>query len=114
MTAAASIITILNLSSPPDDLARAGLLAFVELNVGGLLRVSAMIRRRQNDGSLYVSFPAPTGRDGRPRTVVRPLDRAAREHIEREILAAVQRRVPTLLRQSSLDVALRPASEGSP
>jgi DNA-binding cell septation regulator SpoVG len=94
---AAPAIRVGRVTPAPADAHSHGLLAFVELDIGGLLRIDATIRRRERGGSLYVSFPAPKGRDGRPRELVRPLDQSAREHLEREILTASHHQIPDLV-----------------
>lgn len=74
-------------ASPRD--AATGLLGWVELTVAGTLRLDGIAVRRTLAGSLTLAFPAPTSSSGRRRKLVRPVDAAARERIERLVLRVV-------------------------
>lgn len=68
---------------------RAGLVGWVTCVVGGELRLDGLSVRRTLDGRLIVSFPSRKTRRGVERPYIAPLDDAAREGIQRQILAAL-------------------------
>lgn len=63
-----------------------GLLGYVVLRVGGLV-VDGVTVRRTREGRLALAFPARTDRLGKRHAIVRPWSQAAREDIERQVLA---------------------------
>lgn len=63
-----------------------GLLGYVVLRVGGLV-VDGVTVRRTREGRLALAFPVRTDRIGKRHAIVRPWSRAAREDIERQVLA---------------------------
>ena len=66
-----------------------GLLGFVQCVVGGILVVDGISVRLTTDGRISLSFPKRRKGD-REYSIIRPLNAAARAHLEREILAAIQ------------------------
>lgn len=64
---------------------RTGLLGFLSVTYGNLL-LDGICLRRTSDGRFALSFPARTDRAGRRHSYIRPIDDAARQAIEREIL----------------------------
>jgi DNA-binding cell septation regulator SpoVG len=65
-----------------------GLLGYASFTYGSLV-IECVVRRTVN-GRLYVAFPARTDASGKRESVVRPVGKAARERIERELLTALQ------------------------
>jgi DNA-binding cell septation regulator SpoVG len=72
-----------------------GLLGYVALTVAGTLRLDGLTFRRTRAGRLTLAFPAPRSLSGRRRELVRPVDAAARERIERAVLVMVERELGT-------------------
>jgi hypothetical protein len=68
---------------------RTGLLGYITLEVGGLLAVDGVALRLTRDGRLRLSFPERTDRSGPRRSLIRPVDAAARDFIEAAVLAAL-------------------------
>lgn len=74
-----------------DDDVRGGLLGFLSLTYGSFVFDSVCLRRSAT-GKLILSFPARSDRAGRKHAYVRPLDDAARQAVEREILRQLGQR----------------------
>jgi len=70
----------------PGRLARRGLLGFARARQG--LVVVDLVVRRTAGGHLEVVFPTRRDARGREHSLVRPIDRAAREAIRLQVLAA--------------------------
>lgn len=70
---------------------RSGLLGFVAAQYGNLI-LDCLAVRRTADGRIVLSYPARTDRGGRRHAIVRPLDDAAREELEREVLRQIGER----------------------
>ncbi len=66
-----------------------GLIGFVTFVLDGHTRVDGVTVRETRDGRRVLSFPAKKHRDGREHPYVRPVDDAAREAIEQQVLDAV-------------------------
>lgn len=64
---------------------RTGLLGFLSISYGALV-LDGVVLRRTADGKFALSFPARTDRSGRRHAYIRPVDDAARQVIERELL----------------------------
>lgn len=64
---------------------RTGLLGYVSVVYGDLI-LDGIVLRRTADGRFAVSFPARTDRVGNRHSYIRPIDSAARDAIERELL----------------------------
>jgi DNA-binding cell septation regulator SpoVG len=62
-----------------------GLLGFLSLTYGDLV-LDGVTLRRTTEGRFALSFPARTDRGGKRHPYFRPIDDAARQRIEREIL----------------------------
>lgn len=73
-----------------DD-TRTGLLGFVAARYGDLI-LDGIVVRRTTDGRFELSYPVRTDRRGLRHAVVRPLDDAAREEIERDVLRQLHER----------------------
>lgn len=65
-----------------------GLQGHCEFEVS-LLRLEGVMVRRTRAGRLVLSFPTKRDVQGRQHNVVRPVDQAARDRIEREVFAAL-------------------------
>jgi DNA-binding cell septation regulator SpoVG len=105
--------SVVFVASHPADRAH-GLLGWVTVTFANVLVIESIAIRQSRAGRHYVSFPAPKGRDGRPRELVRPLDQPARERLEREILAAAHHQIPDLVPPAPLVAAPRFAPGDSP
>jgi hypothetical protein len=64
---------------------RSGLLGFLSILYGDLV-LDGITLRRTSAGRLALSFPARTDRHGQRHAYIAPVDDAARQQIEREIL----------------------------
>ncbi|MBK9386550.1 MAG: septation protein SpoVG family protein [Planctomycetes bacterium] len=85
-TATLTAITITPASELNGD---DGLLAFLNLELDGLVRIDGVTLRLTEHGQLSLSFPSRTSRRGTKHALVRPTDRAARHAIERAIFNAL-------------------------
>jgi hypothetical protein len=74
--------------APERDFER-GLLGWVSCVVNGTIRLDGIAVRRTRRGRLRLSFPAKSSLTGSQFFYVRPLDAAAREHIEQQIFQAL-------------------------
>lgn len=83
--------------APPAD-RPTGLMAFVDLEIAGLVRIRGATIRRSRGGWLYVAMPDPVDARGRRRGPIAPVDRAARAAIDAAVLGALARdgRVPVV------------------
>ena len=68
---------------------RSGLLGFVELTIGGRLRVDGITVRRTRAGRLVLSFPSRRDCAGNDHPYIRPIDDATRRQLEATILSAL-------------------------
>lgn len=68
-----------------DDDRRAGLLGYLSVFYGQVI-LDGIVLRRTAEGRYALSFPARTDRHNRRHPYIRPVDDAAREEIERELL----------------------------
>jgi len=77
----------LRFTPAPRQVARRGLLGWVQGRLGGVILDGIAVRRTAR-GHLTIAFP--TRRDGRGRehAVMQPVNRAAREAIRRQVLRA--------------------------
>jgi len=66
-----------------------GLTGWVSFTVSGALRVQGVALRRTRGGRRVLSFPARRDRNGHQHDFLRPLHDAARQAIERQVLAAL-------------------------
>ena len=82
-------LTAITLSSASDRDADAGLLAYVSVELDGLVRIDGVTLRLTEEGQLSLSFPSRTSRRGTKHSLVRPTDRAARHAIERAVFHAL-------------------------
>ncbi|MBK9386494.1 MAG: septation protein SpoVG family protein [Planctomycetes bacterium] len=82
-------ITTTSFTPGTDQDRLSGLLGFVAVIIDALLVIDGIAVRRTRSGSLTLSFPAPTSTSGRRRELVRPVDAAAREQVERAVLEAI-------------------------
>ncbi|MBK9386588.1 MAG: septation protein SpoVG family protein [Planctomycetes bacterium] len=89
ITGSNSTLTSISISPAPERDADEGLLAFLDLELDGLMRVDGVALRLTQAGSLALSFPSRTSRRGTRHALVRPTDRAARHAIEKAIFAAL-------------------------
>jgi hypothetical protein len=64
---------------------RTGLLGYLSVQYGDLV-LDGLVLRRTADNRYAISFPARTDRAGKRHSYIRPIDNAAREAIERELL----------------------------
>jgi hypothetical protein len=78
-----------------DAEVRTGLLGYLSVQLGPLL-LDGITLRQTAEGRLTLSFPARTDRAGRRHSYVRPVDDAARQAIEREILGQLGQREEVL------------------
>ncbi len=69
--------------------ARTGLLGWVRVVVNDSLRLDGLTVRRTRRGRLALSFPAKPGLTGAQFFYIRPLDDAARKHIEQQVFRAL-------------------------
>ena len=74
-----------------DAEARTGLIAYLSVTYGALV-LDGIALRRTAEGRFALSFPERTDRAGRRHAIVRPADAAARQEIERQILAQLGQR----------------------
>jgi len=80
----------------PAGNAERGLLGFVRFRIAEVLLVDSITLRRTRDGRLTLSFPTRRTARGLSRSVLHPLDQAARDEIERVVLHAVREQAPWL------------------
>lgn len=74
----------------PPDLAQTGLLAWVSCIVGGLYQFDGLAVRITSGGRIATRFPSRRDAAGREHPYIRPLRRAMREEIERQLLHAYE------------------------
>ena len=73
-----------------EEEVRSGLIAYLSFLVGGKLRIDGVTLRRTHAGRLTLSFPAKRTHSGAEKPYIRPIDDAAREEIEAQVLAALR------------------------
>lgn len=83
-----SISQVRLVRAAPADMAT-GLLGWVSLVLGDLLRLDGLTLRRTSNGLLTLSFPARRDASGRQHAIVRPIDDAVRREIEEAVFAAL-------------------------
>jgi len=71
-----------------------GLLGYLSLTMGDVLRLDGVVLRRTAAGRLALAFPARTARDGTRHPYMRPVDDAARVAIEAQVLGALSHGTP--------------------
>ncbi len=81
----------LRLTRAPRHLARAGLLCWARGRLGRLL-VDGLAVRVTRRGRLVVTWPTRRDSRGHEHRLVWPLDRAVREAVRAQVLAALRRR----------------------
>jgi DNA-binding cell septation regulator SpoVG len=89
ITGSSSTLTEITISPASERDADTGLLAFLALELDGLVQVDGIALRMTEQGLLALSFPSRTSRRGTKHSLVRPRDQAARAAIERTILTAL-------------------------
>ena len=82
-------IEVLTFSSAGPEQAKTGMLGWLSLTLSGQLLLDGVALRRTQSGRLRLSFPRPKSPSGREREVVRPIDDAARDAIEDQVLRAL-------------------------
>lgn len=75
-------------TASPNDRDR-GLLGYVSLVLNSQLRLDGVTLRRTSTGRLSLSYPERRDRRGGSHPYVQPLTDAAREHVERQVFAAL-------------------------
>ena len=78
-------VRVLSYVRATDVEERSGLLGYLRVASGSLV-VEGVTLRRTATGRFALSFPERTDSRGRRHAIVRPVDQAARESIERELL----------------------------
>ncbi len=68
-----------------DDEICTGLLGYLSVTYGDLV-LDGIVLRRTSEGRFALSFPARTDRAGKRHSYIRPVDDAARQAVERELL----------------------------
>ena len=71
-----------------------GLLAFVSFKIGDVLFVDGVVVRKTLDNRITLSWPCRVDRAGRRHPILRPLDDAARQQLEKRILKALAENRP--------------------
>lgn len=69
---------------------KAGLLGWIAIELGGLAHLDGITLRRTAAGRLSLSFPERRDRSGNRHALIRPLDRNARQEIERQVLGQLR------------------------
>jgi DNA-binding cell septation regulator SpoVG len=82
-------LTAITISPASERDADDGLLAYVSIELDGLVRIDGVTLRLTEEGQLSLSFPSRTSRRGMKRALVRPTDRAARHAIEKAVFHAL-------------------------
>jgi hypothetical protein len=82
-----------------DDEIRTGLLGYLSVNYGQLI-LDGIVLRRTAAGRFALSFPVRTDRAGQRHSYIRPVDDAARQAIERELLGQLGQH-PGLVREAT-------------
>ncbi|MBI3843544.1 MAG: septation protein SpoVG family protein [Planctomycetes bacterium] len=83
------IVSGVQFHSADAEQAATGLLGFVSATLNGKLRIDGLALRRSLEGKVILSWPAKRDAAGQQHHFVRPLDSAARQEIERQILGAL-------------------------
>jgi DNA-binding cell septation regulator SpoVG len=84
-----STLTEITISPASERDADTGLLAFIALELDGLVHIDGVGLRLTEDGRLTLSFPSRTSRRGTKHALLRPVNSAARAAIERTIFGAL-------------------------
>jgi DNA-binding cell septation regulator SpoVG len=71
-----------------------GLLAYVSFRIGNVLFVDGVTVRRTRDNRIVLSWPCRTDGAGRRHPVLRPVDDASRQRLEKRILKALAENPP--------------------
>ena len=83
------VVTQVRFKEGSEADSRRGLLGFLSCVVNGTLRLDGVTLRRTRRGRLTLSFPAKPGLTGAQFFYFRPLDDAARKHIEQQVFKAL-------------------------
>ncbi len=89
MTTGLHITSVAFINARPADV-RTGLLGWVTCVLNHAVLLDGITLRRTADGQLALSYPARRDRTGNQHPYIRPLDDAARQHLEREIFKALR------------------------
>jgi DNA-binding cell septation regulator SpoVG len=89
ITGSSSTLTSIAISPASERDADEGLLAFLALELDGLVQIDGVALRLTEDGRLALSFPTRTSRRGTKHSLLRPVSSAARAAIERTIFEAL-------------------------
>ncbi len=82
-------LTAIAISPASDRDTDDGLLAYLDIELDGLVRIDGVTLRLTEEGQLSLSFPSRTSRRGKKHALVRPTDRAARHAIEKAVFHAL-------------------------
>jgi hypothetical protein len=82
-------ITHINFERSTPEQAESGLVGWIEIIVGGILRIDGVALRRTTAGRLALSFPERVDACGRRHPILRPVDDLARRELERSVFAAL-------------------------
>ena len=76
--------------SPADaEHQKTGLLGWVSFTISDTLRLDGVTVRRTADGRLTLAFPSKTDRNGRKRSLIRPISEDARLAVEDRVFAVL-------------------------
>jgi DNA-binding cell septation regulator SpoVG len=89
ITGSSSTLTSISITPASERDADTGLLAFLALELDGLMHIDGVALRLTEDGQLSLSFPTRTSRRGTKHALLRPVNSAARAAIERTIFEAL-------------------------
>jgi DNA-binding cell septation regulator SpoVG len=87
--ASSTALTAIRITPASERDADDGLLAFLDLELDGLVQIDGVTLRMTGQSRLAISFPSRTSRRGTKHLMVRPRDQAARAAIERAIFDAI-------------------------
>jgi hypothetical protein len=79
-----------------DEEIRTGLLGYLSVFYGALI-LDCIVLRKTTAGRFALSFPARTDRWGRRHAYFAPIDDAARQQIERDILKGLVKNPPEVV-----------------
>lgn len=101
-------VRVLSYVRATDAEERSGLIGYLRVASGSLV-IDGVTLRRTAAGRFALSFPERTDRSGRRHAIVRPVDQAAREAIERELLGQLgQGSAPPVSRETGHASVARP------
>ena len=83
-------ITDIRFSTATTEDRRRGLLGYVSVVIGNLLRLDGITVRRSRAGRIILSFPERRDRLGRGHPFMRPIDALARQEIEQRVLHQIR------------------------